>query len=211
MTLGLRDQKKLQTRARLARAAMALVSERGYPHVTIADIADAAGVSRRTFSNYFSSKAECLIEVNEAEAAQVLPTILADTSDAPIGKRVAKALAGFSDSFWADCAALYQLREQEPEVLSALARAEVQHGAEFAAEIVELSDGAIDPLRMRVTIAAVQAAVMACLDYWLDHGSTGGTRGLADLLDRTLSVIDLSWLDEYRELVRDNLAHRSER
>ncbi|GAB3296097.1 TetR family transcriptional regulator [Epidermidibacterium keratini] len=211
MTLGLRDQKKLETRARLAQAAMTLVTERGYPHVTIADIADAAGVSRRTFSNYFSSKAECLIEINEAEAARVLPMILADTSDQPIGKRVASALADFSDSFWDDCARLYRLREEEPEVLSALARAEVQHGAEFAADIVELSDGVIDPLRMRVTIAAVQAAVMACLGYWLDSGSPGGTRGLADLIEQTLSVVDLSWLDDYRELVRDNLAARSER
>lgn len=211
MTLGLRDQKKLQTRARLARAAMDLVNERGYSHVTVADIADAAEVSRRTFSNYFSSKAECVIEVNEAEAAQVLPTILADVGDEPLGTRVVRVLTDFSEAFWADCAALYRLRAQEPEVMSALARSEALHAAEFADQIVELSEGAIDTLRLRVTIAAVQAALMACLGYWLEHDSAGGTGRLAELIEQTLSVVNFSWLDEHRDVVRANLAHRSER
>ena len=39
---------------------MNLAIERGYAAVTIADITDAVGVSRRTFSNYFSGKAECV-------------------------------------------------------------------------------------------------------------------------------------------------------
>ena len=44
---------------------MDLAVARGYAAVTIADITDAVGVSRRTFSNYFSGKAECVAAVIE--------------------------------------------------------------------------------------------------------------------------------------------------
>lgn len=60
MVEGLRERKKQETRLALSWAATRLVVERGYAHVRIEDIADAAGVSLRTFRNYFSSKAEAV-------------------------------------------------------------------------------------------------------------------------------------------------------
>jgi len=46
-------------RERLAAGMIAAVVERGYHETTITQIAAAAGVSRRTFYGYFSSKEEC--------------------------------------------------------------------------------------------------------------------------------------------------------
>lgn len=57
---GLREAKKEQTRAALSDATMALVSERGYEATTVDAIAHAAGVSVRTFHNYFPGKAAAL-------------------------------------------------------------------------------------------------------------------------------------------------------
>ncbi|MEV1249027.1 TetR family transcriptional regulator [Nonomuraea sp. NPDC050022] len=57
---GLRERKKQATRDALMAAALQLAMERGLDNVRVEDIAEAAGVSPRTFSNYFSSKWEAL-------------------------------------------------------------------------------------------------------------------------------------------------------
>jgi AcrR family transcriptional regulator len=57
---GLRDRKKAATRAALAEAAAELAREHGVHAVTADAIAARAGVSTRTFHNYFASKEEAV-------------------------------------------------------------------------------------------------------------------------------------------------------
>lgn len=57
---GLREAKKEQTRSALSDAALTLVARHGYEATTVDAIAGAAGVSVRTFHNYFPGKAAAL-------------------------------------------------------------------------------------------------------------------------------------------------------
>lgn len=58
MSIGLRERKKLKTRAAIQKEAMRLFLEKGYEATTIEEIADAAEISPSTFFNYFPSKEE---------------------------------------------------------------------------------------------------------------------------------------------------------
>jgi AcrR family transcriptional regulator len=58
--VGLRERKKLDTRRALSDAALSLMFERGLENVTREDIANLAGVSLRTFTNYFGGKYDAL-------------------------------------------------------------------------------------------------------------------------------------------------------
>jgi len=61
-TIGLRERKKLKTRAAIQREAMRLFSEKGFQATTIEDIAEAAEISPSTFFNYFPSKDALVLE-----------------------------------------------------------------------------------------------------------------------------------------------------
>ncbi|HFG8781671.1 TPA: TetR family transcriptional regulator [Corynebacterium striatum] len=54
--MSLREQKRLETRLRIEDAATSLVDKRGFSATTIEEICEHAGISRRTFFNYFDSK-----------------------------------------------------------------------------------------------------------------------------------------------------------
>jgi AcrR family transcriptional regulator len=57
---GLRERKKADTRRALSDAALHLTFERGLENVTREAIAERAGVSLRTFNNYFAGKYEAI-------------------------------------------------------------------------------------------------------------------------------------------------------
>jgi AcrR family transcriptional regulator len=62
-----------QAEDRLREAAVALFLERGYDTVTVTDITDRAGLTRRTFSRYFADKRDVLFAGSER-----LPAIIAE-------------------------------------------------------------------------------------------------------------------------------------
>jgi AcrR family transcriptional regulator len=62
MTDSLRERKKVQTRQRLSDVATALFLERGFDQVSVAEVAEAAGVSKMTVFNYFPRKEDLLFD-----------------------------------------------------------------------------------------------------------------------------------------------------
>lgn len=63
-SVGLRERKKLKTRASIVEVALGLFAENGYQQTTIAQIAEAADVSPRTVSTYFPAKEEIVFHAS---------------------------------------------------------------------------------------------------------------------------------------------------
>ncbi|MFI0818778.1 TetR/AcrR family transcriptional regulator [Streptomyces sp. NPDC021098] len=72
---GLRERKKQRTRAAISDAAIGLFLECGYHEVSVAQIAEAAEVSKRTLFAYFPTKEDLVVHRmadHEAESARVV-------------------------------------------------------------------------------------------------------------------------------------------
>jgi AcrR family transcriptional regulator len=69
-------------RARLQEAAVALYAERGYEETTVAEIAERAGLTKRTFFRYFPDKREVLFWGSEILEQQMVAAIEAAPASA---------------------------------------------------------------------------------------------------------------------------------
>ncbi|WOP20158.1 TetR family transcriptional regulator [Raineyella sp. LH-20] len=87
-TCGLRERKKRESHRALRIAALELVAERGLSDVRVEDIAHRAGVSPRTFFNYFTSKEQALVDPTPHHGADLRARIL----QAPPGPEVRDVL-----------------------------------------------------------------------------------------------------------------------
>jgi AcrR family transcriptional regulator len=82
---------------RLVIAALDLFAERGYDQTTVADVAERAGVTERTFFRYFTDKREVLFAAGHEWEDQIIAGIeAADPSLEPLDVVVAGLVAGGS-------------------------------------------------------------------------------------------------------------------
>jgi len=72
---GLRERKKQATRLLISNIATGLFIERGFEEVTVAEIAEAAGVSKMTVFNYFPRKEDLFLD-RHADRLEELTTVV---------------------------------------------------------------------------------------------------------------------------------------
>ncbi|MFB9237673.1 TetR family transcriptional regulator [Plantactinospora siamensis] len=176
---GLRERKKAETRAALGWAAIHLTAERGYENVRVEDIAEAAGVSPRTFNNYFSSKAEAIAYRHLDRSLRTAAALRERPVDEPLWAALtASALAQFAPGpevaamptpAHAQWAAGIRAMIAEPALQGEWLRAAAIAEADLAAAVAERTgtDLAHD-IYPRLVAAAVSAAVTVAMQHYLD-------------------------------------------
>lgn len=156
------------SRSRLQEAALALYGERGFENTTVAEIAERAGVTERTFFRHFTDKREVLFW-----GAGALQELLVDAvagapdSAAPIDA-VAAALAA--------AAALFEQRREGSMLRQDIITANTELRERELIKLAALASGLADALRRRgvedpaasLTGEAAIAVFKVAFERWVD-------------------------------------------
>ncbi|WIM96319.1 TetR family transcriptional regulator [Actinoplanes oblitus] len=170
---GLRERKKAATRQALHEAALRLAFEHGPDKVTVEAIADEAGVSRRTFSNYFANKEEALFYGDLQRMRQLAGLV----RQRPASESPWAALSAAAEVFYRGLGDLdpeWMTRNRMVRRHPSLAAAQVQTFAalerEMAAEVA-LRLGPADPLGLRSQLIAGMflSVLRISLNVWLER------------------------------------------
>jgi len=166
---GIRERKKLATREALSAAALRLALEHGPQNVRVDDIAEAAGVSPRTYNNYFSSREQAIMVGLAAErGAHVAAALRQRPVDEPLEHAVVGALVEqYSDEGEPDRDALALITSApalQAEFLDTIAAIERPLAEAIAARTG--ADGQAD-LGPEVLAAAVSCAARVAAERWL--------------------------------------------
>jgi AcrR family transcriptional regulator len=169
---GLRERKRVATRQSLSESAMRLAIERGLDNVLVEDIADAAGVSARTFNNYFGSKYEAICALQQDRALRIGETLRGRPAGEPLWESVTQAvLSQFGpvshtpDKEWME---RVRLVVTTPALVGEYLKVQglaQYHLAEAIAERLGTSlEAAMFP---RIMAGAVSAAMQVAVERWL--------------------------------------------
>lgn len=190
----MREQKKQATREALREAALRLALERGPDNVRVDDIAEAAGVSPRTYNNYFSSREQAIVAAVTTERETRVGAAVADQ---PADVRLADAVIdAIVDQYTAqgdpgrDVLLLITTRPALHDAFVHTATA-IEHPL---ADAIGERLGDADPHTARVLAASVTAAVRVALEQWLqptpaNSGLVVPSGALPQLLRATLAPL----------------------
>lgn len=186
MSSGLRERKKAETRAALQDAAIELSLQHGVDNVSVETIAEAAGVSPRTFFNYFPSKEDAIVGSSTEEPSPLLELLRARPAGEEPLEALRRAVQGATERLQDDphrWAARRLLVQRHPALAARHAAwlAEVEHVL-----VVEIADRlGLDPdhdLYPGTVVGAAMAATRIAITVWRndDHAAP-----LATLVDET--------------------------
>jgi AcrR family transcriptional regulator len=183
----LRDRKKAATRQSLHEAALRLAMAGGLDGVTVVDIADAVGVSRRTFSNYFANKEDAVLHADRER----MRTLLQLVRDRPAAERpwlaVRRAAVGMYRETPPDLEWVKQLRllRRHPSLLARQAADQIVLERDLATVLVDRGHD-LDAELARLMAATFLATLRTSALLWLEQS---GTESFPDVLERLLGRV----------------------
>lgn len=185
---GLRERKKLKTRAAIRRALYGLVAEQGYEATTIEQIAAAAEVSPSTVSRYFAAK-EDIVLTDGTDTAMVEMLRRRPAGEPPLQSlrfvvthAVRALLTEDPDAMRLRATLLVEV----PAVRARLAETTAETSLLLSRVLAERTGRDAGDLEVRVLTAAVIAALREVTLLWAERGRRDD---LAALLDRALDTL----------------------
>lgn len=167
---GLRERKKLATRAALSEAAMRLVLERGVENVSAEAIAEAVGVSPRTFHNYFANKEEAILEAFWSKIRVLGETLRRRPADEPILDSLQHVMTMLIEGTTVELRqAVRQMKiiEASPALLLPNRSLAGQIGLAFGQIIAERTGTDLDTdMYPNLIMSAAHGALMAAMRLW---------------------------------------------
>lgn len=173
--MGLREQKKEQTRGKIARTAWRLFADRGFDQVSVVEIARRAGVAPATVFNYFPAKEDLLFSRLEEFEQHLLAAIAGraqgESALVAFRRHILDSDGGLLAEVEAgDARALDRLRTLNrviagSEVLLARERQALAHTADALAELLAAEAGDADDLRARAAANALIGVQRTLIDY----------------------------------------------
>lgn len=170
-----RARQREETRRDLALIALDLASERGLANVRVPEIAAAAGVSTRTFNNYFRSKEAAIAWPAMRRFTRVANTLVARPDDEPLRDAL---LATIRDMYSSppdfDQPASWMgkfrvLAATEPTIMAEYLRMSDAGESLLADAIAERTGAGEDELRPKVLAAMVAGAERAAIRHWMNN------------------------------------------
>ncbi len=152
---------------RLARAALELYAERGYEQTTVAEIAQRAGVTERTFFRHFADKREVLFGASD----EVYEVLASAVGAAPPAAPPLRALTAGLVALAGLCAERHEHARQRQAVIVANASLRERELIKLAAMASGLADalrrrGVADPTATLAAEAGI-AAFRVGFEQWL--------------------------------------------
>lgn len=205
--LGLRERKKARTRAAISEAAIALFLERGYDGVSVAEIAAAAEVSKRTLFAYFPTKDDLVLHRfadHEDEPARVVRA--RRPGESPLdalhrnlrdGLERRDPITGLCDV--TEVVAFYRLILDTPALSGALVRYQTRGEQALASALLETTPAGPHPeLTARLAATQVCAVLRALGDT--NQRQIGAGRSADELAPEAIAAADHAFA-----LLRDGL------
>ncbi|MEU9048593.1 MULTISPECIES: TetR/AcrR family transcriptional regulator [unclassified Kitasatospora] len=171
---GLRERKKQATREALREAALRLAVERGPDNVRVEEIAEAAGVSPRTYNNYFASREQAIVAaVTAGREAGVASAVAARPAGVRLADAVTEAVVEqYKNTGGREREVLLLITTRTP-LLDAFLDTTADIEPPLTTVIAERLGGAEAPTA-RVLAASVAAAVRIALEGWLRPAGNAG-------------------------------------
>ncbi|MFG2910492.1 TetR family transcriptional regulator [Kitasatospora sp. NPDC048286] len=169
---GLRERKKAATREALGWAALRLAVERGLENVRVEDIAAAAGVSPRTYNNYFSSKAEAIVSRHRDRILRAAEALRGRPAEEPLWEALTHSLVApyvgapeGPDPRWT---AAVRLLLREPALQAELIRGGAAVRTELAAAVAARTGTDADrDLYPKLVASAALSALQVANEHYL--------------------------------------------